>query len=351
MRRYLLALTAGAALALMSAALVFGTTFQLVLVATGDIQAAKWGSSSITWTMNPTNTIVYSGSGTLASASDLQTLLANAFGVWSGAQLQGTAADTLNFTYNGTVGSSADFNSGDCINTLGFITNLGTAIIAETRVSEIITGTPGKAVGTYTCAGASQTCPLEVCITDADVEFNTTFNFYTPAYANPPANAGLFDLRTVAIHEIGHMIGLDHTGLANAIMFPYGDSGNGGVKSALAVDDIMGVSESYTNSPVLASIGSVHGTVTLDGNAAFGAHVAAIDTTTGNIVTDTLTMTDGSYVMYMPAGSYNVVVVPLASDSTTGDTSITNYSGFTAGFTPKGGSPPTNPTNYTGQLY
>lgn len=57
---------------------------------------------------------------------------------------------------------------------------------------------------------------------------------------NPPTG---FDFLTVAIHEIGHTLGLDHSADANAIMFAF----YSGIKQNLAPDDINGIRSIYGN--------------------------------------------------------------------------------------------------------
>jgi len=50
-------------------------------------------------------------------------------------------------------------------------------------------------------------------IVDADIVFNPTASFSTPTHA------GTYDLQSVATHEIGHMLGLSHSGVRTATMY------------------------------------------------------------------------------------------------------------------------------------
>ena len=52
---------------------------------------------------------------------------------------------------------------------------------------------------------------------------------------------GTFDLETVALHEIGHLLGLDHSSVNSSVMF----ATYGGVRRALTQDDIDGIRRLY----------------------------------------------------------------------------------------------------------
>jgi Matrixin/Putative peptidoglycan binding domain/Clostridial hydrophobic W len=53
--------------------------------------------------------------------------------------------------------------------------------------------------------------------------------------------AGTFDTETVALHEIGHLLGLAHSAVPGSVMFPT----YGGARRALAQDDINGIRAVY----------------------------------------------------------------------------------------------------------
>ncbi|KAL2546960.1 matrix metalloproteinase [Forsythia ovata] len=55
------------------------------------------------------------------------------------------------------------------------------------------------------------------------------------------------DLESVAVHEIGHLLGLGHSSVENAIMYPTISSGTRKVE--LANDDVLGIQELYGSNP------------------------------------------------------------------------------------------------------
>jgi len=60
------------------------------------------------------------------------------------------------------------------------------------------------------------------------------------------APAGSFDLEKIAVHELGHCLGLGHSGNGSAIMFASTGDGTGPADRALHIDDINGLNALYT---------------------------------------------------------------------------------------------------------
>jgi hypothetical protein len=264
--------------------------------------------------------------------------------------------DSLAFTQSAT-DSQLALPAADCNNVVGFTDTLTTGTIAQTVVTYVSSSSVPFQYGTagtgLTCSSAgSRTCPYKVCLADADIEFNPNYQFAT--YTGAPA--GQYDLQSIATHEIGHLIGLDHSGIAHSVMYPYGDLTEAGIQRTLWVDDEIGAYVLYPNpnSGISALASEITGTVTVGGSPAFAAHVVALDPTSGNVITDTLSDPAGNYHLRVFEGTYNVLVLPLAPDLNSGPYTVDNFNLFACGYSTSTSTCvlPTNAfTNYTGHYY
>lgn len=141
---------------------------------------------------------------------------------------------------------------------------------------------------------------------EADIVFSSSQQWSTNG------TAGLYDVGAVGTHEIGHLVGLDHTPICNATMFPYGASGDQSPQT-LAEDEEAAMRALY---PAAATVPSstVTGTVQLSGGGAnvFGAGVTLHDALSGRAVTGTVTLPDGTFsVAGVLPGVYHVTVEAL----------------------------------------
>jgi hypothetical protein len=139
-------------------------------------------------------------------------------------------------------------------------------------------------------------------ILEADIVFNPNAGFSTE-------QTNLADLQAVATHEIGHLLGLDHTPLASAVMFPLA-AGNS-LSRTLTSDDMIGGSTLYPTA-AFTTRGSIEGTVRATTNAGvFGAIVVAVGQN-GQPIATTITDPDGKYsIAGLPAGSYTLFTEPM----------------------------------------
>lgn len=140
-------------------------------------------------------------------------------------------------------------------------------------------------------------------ITDADVIFNgSDFTFTTSG------QVGAFDVQDVATHELGHLLGLDHSGWAGATMYPYVDPAVI-LHRSIAGDDERGLRDAYPSGAYSTIAGRV--TRASDDTPVAGANVAALDAD-GRTVAGALADANGNYALDgLEAGAYSVWASPL----------------------------------------
>ena len=80
-------------------------------------------------------------------------------------------------------------------------------------------------------------------IIEADIEFNDYY-LWSTATSTP---SGRYDVQTVALHELGHWLSLEHSADQEAIMYAY----YMGTQRTLHADDIAGIRHIYGTAPVL----------------------------------------------------------------------------------------------------
>jgi Matrixin/IPT/TIG domain len=141
-------------------------------------------------------------------------------------------------------------------------------------------------------------------IDEADIAFNTALDFSTSAEQNK------FDIQSVLTHEIGHLLGLDHSAMVSSVMVPFGTTSQLD-QQTLAYDDIAGITELYPKPSTTVSVGQVRGVVRSGGTPVLGAHVVAVSNA-GTALVSTLSQPDGSYTLrFLPEGTYKVFAEPL----------------------------------------
>jgi hypothetical protein len=139
---------------------------------------------------------------------------------------------------------------------------------------------------------------------EADIVFSPSFTYSTSAEANK------FDIQGVLTHEIGHLLGLDHSALVSSVMAPFASVSQLDQRT-LTYDDIAGIAEIYPRPEAMLPVGEIRGLIQANTGAVFGAHVVAVDST-GTPQVGTLSQPDGSYVIrFLPPGSYYVFAEPL----------------------------------------
>lgn len=160
-------------------------------------------------------------------------------------------------------------------------------------------------------------------IVESDIFFNSTFAWSTAT----PGVAGRFDLESVALHEVGHLLGLGHSALgetelmsagrrrviaSGAVMFPISFGPANTADRELQPDDIAGVSDLYPSPTYRARTGGARGRVTMNGQPILGAHVVAFNLETRAVIAGFTVNADGEVeIAGLAPGPHVLRVEPL----------------------------------------
>jgi len=310
----------------------------------GEAVPIRWNDANVTWRLNPTLGSNLDTTG----GPDVPTALATAFNAWPQSRLNGVQINALSVT-RGADSTKTDPDVNDCLNVVSFVpspaVSFATGVVAYTQIATVIPGTGQSGPPfTYSFCGGITTDFYSVII-DADMVFNPEWTFST---ATPTPSDDL-DLLSVASHEFGHLLGLDHNGIAHTLMYPFGDFGIGQTRD-LAVDDVAGVAFLFPAANFTTATAAISGQVTLDGTGAFASHVVAVDSVTGLAVMDTLAAPDGSYILDgIPEGTYRILAIPLGDPLIMDD-----FSGWACGYAANPDTCtdfPDNPIDYSGTFF
>ncbi len=160
-------------------------------------------------------------------------------------------------------------------------------------------------------------------IVEADVFFNSRFAWSVSVGGTP----GRVDLESVALHEVGHLLGLSHSALgeteltgtggrrvlaSGSVMFPIAMAAGTVADRVLQADDIAGISDLYPAVGQLSSTGGITGRVTKNGQGLLGAHVVAFNPETGALVANFSLNANGEFaIVRLEPGPYILRVEPL----------------------------------------
>ncbi|MFQ5718327.1 MAG: matrixin family metalloprotease [Acidobacteriota bacterium] len=138
-------------------------------------------------------------------------------------------------------------------------------------------------------------------IVDANLVFNGVDHQWT---TDPATFPNRFDIEAVATHEIGHALGLGHSPVAAASMFPRTGAGVSRGRT-LSADDIAGAIAAYPGGNSAANRGSLTGLLD-KGSPVFGGLVWVRDGN-GALAGHAMTQADGRFrIDGLPAGSYSL---------------------------------------------
>src|SRR5438874_8137963 len=133
-------------------------------------------------------------------------------------------------------------------------------------------------------------------ITEADIALNPNVLF------SSDGSPGTYDLESTFTHEVGHLLGLEHSAILGATMQPrQAMNGLFGLlaftERTLSEDDIAGARALYGSR---AGTGSLFGRLVANSiggqsQPVFGAHVFAEDPVTGKVIAGSITLHSGDY--------------------------------------------------------
>jgi hypothetical protein len=195
---------------------------------------------------------------------------------------------------------------------------------------------PGRARVVFDSAGNISEGDLAI---NPNVTRLNEFGQEVASFFSTDGTFGSYDLESTFVHEIGHMLGLEHSGLVSASMQPrQGVNGTFDLANfttrTLASDDVAGIRAIYGPR---SGLGSIAGRVGFaGGSAAFGAHVFVEDVVTGRVVAGNIALPNGSYrIDNIVPGQYRVVVERLDEPVNANEIASRNggYQGLTTGST------------------
>jgi hypothetical protein len=248
-----------------------------------DRQRDHWTTTPITWRLNPDRSANMHGTRSVAD------VMQASFNTWAAAP---NAA--VSFTRGADTNSRETGNDG--VNLICFVCS---GDFSEEEDTLAVTFTTVISEGSETGR-----------ILDSDILFNPNKDYSTEGAL------GNEDLQTVATHEIGHLLGLSHSGVVRAVMFPFAPDN----ERTLSYDDVAAISTVYAGVRTVPTA-SINGTVRRNNEAIFGAHVFAESQTAADPLAQfnirkspisTLTITDGTFsIQGVPLDTYVITAEPL----------------------------------------
>ena len=280
-------------LSLVAAAVVFASAPVFGYLKLGTQVGTR--TANLKWNDFPVRYFVTERGTTGVTAQQFQTAIATSFGVWDAVETADLSAEFAGFT-------AANPVSGDSMTVIGYQSRpdldrvlAATNFIIDTQTGEVV---------------------------ESDIFFNTAFPWSTDA----AGVSGRHDVQSIAVHEIGHLLGLGHSAIgetevmpggrrvlgAEAVMFPIAFAAGSIHDRTLKADDLAGITDIYGNTSARRLRGSISGRVTKNGGGVLGAHVVAFSTRTGALVGGLTLNEDGGYTIAgLEAGPYVIRVEPL----------------------------------------
>ncbi len=136
---------------------------------------------------------------------------------------------------------------------------------------------------------------------------------------DPIAAGANYNTQLLVEHEVGHLLGLDHSAVISAVMYPYVAKGG---STTLDSDDRIAIAGIYPKGDPAATGNTIKGQVVGNDGAIFAAQVVAINESGEPVATD-LTNASGQFTLQgLPTGNYRIYAEPLD-----GPVNVANLSG------------------------
>ena len=250
----------------------------------------------VTWPQQPVRYFVSDYAGNGVSAPDLRAALQRAAATWSAVD-----SASVRLEFQGMTASLPEVVDGRT--TIGFLDrpDLDQVLAVTSFLLDSTTG----------------------AIVEADVFFNSRFVWSV----SPEGTPGRVDLESVALHELGHLLGLGHSAIGEtertssgnrrllatgASMFPIAMMAGSVAERVLHADDVAGISDLYPAAGTVSTTGGIVGRVTKNGQGVLGAHVVAFNPETGVLIGNFALNPNGEFVIArLPPGPYILRVEPV----------------------------------------
>jgi len=123
--------------------------------------------------------------------------------------------------------------------------------------------------------------------------------------------AGAFDIESTVLHELGHAVGMEHSNVFGASLWPFGRIGATHGRD-LTADDIAFALDFYPQNGAQAQFGRIRGTASLTGGGAVRSGMAvAVNVATGVTISAQTDLSTGAYSILVPPGDYVVLLESL----------------------------------------
>jgi hypothetical protein len=179
-----------------------------------------------TWESTPTYIVDSRGQDSISDNSGGVTATINA--ITSNSAWNGAGSGTV---INAVAGSVAAFSLGDGVPMLNFEDPTGAC--SGSCLAATFTGY-------YESTGRGRNKTTR--IVDADIVTNTAYNWTSES--EPDGCSGEFYIEGVQVHEIGHALGLGHSNVGGATMYPSVAACDNG-PATISADDIAGIIDLY----------------------------------------------------------------------------------------------------------